>query len=63
MAIKVNGSYVGGQNGEWGYLSGGEYTDSVTLIYNLSTNDEVTCVAVNNNVRNAYCWFAGAKLY
>jgi len=63
MAIKVNGSYVGGQNGEWGYLSGGEYTDSVTLIYNLSTNDQVTCVAVNNQVRNAYCWFAGAKLY
>ena len=38
MAIKVNGSYVGGQNGEWGYLSGGEYTDMVFILARSGVN-------------------------
>ena len=63
LCIKINGTTPGGQGNSWSYSPDGSQIGTVTVIYNLSAGDEVTCVAQNNNVYGNYLTFSGCKLY
>ena len=63
ILIRVNASNVAGMGTAWGFTSGTAEPDGVTVIYSLSQNDAVTCVAPSASVYDNYCWFTGVKLY